>query len=336
LIAVVPEMVDAFPAMVVPALILLALAFFMNVTGPREARRRHAWDRFESLIRIRGVSRRDRESMADWARVSCPDAPHLVLCRRRDFDSFSRSELQRLRSLGGLGGDAYGLEVERVGALRRRLGFGPRPHNPQSSHDLRQQERVELVLDDGRRLDLQVTSVDEEAFQLKVLRGPARDRRLGPGWASFSREGEGTYRFRTAPLPHRAGLGHGDFLIHEERRRDPRVALVQPPFWLSVERLPDGAAPEDPEGVEVELIDVSVGGLALLADRQVRKGSELEIDLPLGAGLAVPGLRARVLSQGFREGGGERPYFLHCQFVGIETSQEEVLKTFVWSRASDE
>ena len=327
-------MVDFYPVILLAALVLLTQALFMNVTGAREARRRSAWERFESLVRIRGVSPVDRESMAQWARVNCVEAPHLVLSRRRDFDRFSRQELQRHRGLGG--GTTYMADqVARIGELRRRLGFGPRPNHPQSSHDLRAQELIELVLDDGRRLEALVTRVDEEGFALEVQRG-ARDRRLGPLWVSFSRPGQGTYRFRSRPLRYREALVHGDFLIHEERRRDPRIQLVQPPFWISVEQLPDGLAPDDPEGVEVELLDVSLGGVALLADRQVRKGSELGIDLPLGAGLQVPGLRARVLSQGFREGGGERPYFLHCQFSPLADAQSQVLETFVWSRAGEE
>ena len=319
---------DTIPAALLPALVLAALAVFMPVTGKREARRRAAWARFDALCRIRGLSSAARDALAAWARVSCPDAPHLVLSRRQDFDRFVRSEVQRLS--GSLDPALRRDLLERLHELRVRLGFGPGPGRPISTHDLRPGERLELRSDDGRRLDAVITEVDEEAIGLKVLPG-ARDARLAPCWVSFHRE-EGAFRFRTAPLAGRQALAHGEFLIHEERRRDPRVELSMPSFWISVERLPDGAAPEDPEGVEVEIMDLSVGGLALLADRDVRRGSELLIDLPLGGGIVVRGLKARVLGRGYREGGGRFPHFLNCQFFDLADPPRRVLDAFVSSR----
>jgi hypothetical protein len=160
----------------------------------------------------------------------------------------------------------------------------------------------------------------------------------GSAWATFTRDGEGSYRFRTSAL--RAGVfAHGDFLLLEERRQDPRVQLDGPSFWVAVERLPDGAAPEDPEGVEVEALDVSRRGLALLADRRVRRGSEIEFDLPLGDSADGPqlrGVRARVINCGFREGGGRRPHFLHCRLVKLPLGQSRVLESFLKARVGAE
>lgn len=321
---------DAIPAALLPAFVLAALAVFMPITGRREARRRAAWARFDALCRIRGLSTPARDTLAAWSRVSCPEAPHLVLSRRQDFDRFIRSEVQRL---GTHDGELRREVLKRLAELRERLGFGPGPGRPISTHDLRKGERLELRSEDGRRLDAVITEVDEESIALRVLPG-ARDARLAPCWVSFHRD-EGAFRFRSAPLAGRQALAHGEFLIHEERRRDPRVELAMPSFWVSVERLPDGAAPEDPEGVEVEILDLSVGGLALLADRDVRRGSELLIDLPLGGGIVVRALRARVLGRGYREGGGRFPHFLHCQFVDLPEPPRRVLDAFVTSRVED-
>ena len=324
---------DLFPATLLPALFLIALAVFMPLTGRREARRRAAWARFDALCRIRGLESADRDPLAAWARVSCPEAPHLVLSRRQDFERFVRSEVQRLGP-PGLDSAPRQAFLDRLRALRQRLGFVPVSERAFSSHDLRPGERLDVRFDDGRRLDAVVSEVDEEGIGLRLLPG-TREGRLAPAWISFHREREGAFRFRAAPLPGRLAFSHGEFLIHEERRRDPRVELALPPFWISVEQLPDGAAPEDPEGVEVEILDLSAGGVALLADRDVRRGSEVGIDLPLGEGIVVRGLRARVLGRGYREGGGRLPHFLHCQFLGLGEPSRKVLEAFVSARVGD-
>ena len=98
--------------------------------------------------------------------------------------------------------------------------------------------------------------------------------------------------------------------------------------------MPDGAAPEDPEGVEVEVLDLSVGGVALLVDREVRRGSQLWLDLPLGLEEGSPrvrGLRAEVLNTGYREGGGERPHFCHCRWVELPDAPRKVIEGFVFA-----
>jgi hypothetical protein len=325
--------IDIGPAILFLLLGLIALGVVMPFTGGRAARRREAWARFDAIARIRNVSARDRDSMERWARVSCARSPHLVLARRKDFDRFARAEVQRHL---GLPPEAFQYILARLSALRDSLGFGPGPGPAQSSHDMAPGEVLILRQDDGRKVSLVVDAVDEAGIEVEV-----EDRDfsglLSSGWATFSREGEGYYRFRTHAL--RAGrLAHGDFLVHDERRRDLRVIVEADPFWIAVERLPDGAAPEDPEGVEVEVVDVSVGGVALLADREVRRASELWLDLPLGRGGSTPrvrGLRARVLNHGYREGGGRRPHFVHCQWIELPEAPRKVLEGFVFARAEE-
>lgn len=323
-------MLDAFPALVLPALVLLALALVMPFTGRLAASRREAWLRFHTAARQRELSAQDRELLAAWAREELPDAPFLVLARRRDFDRFARSEALRWRG---------GEHLARLARLRQRLGFTPAPGPAQSTHDVRAGEHLELRYDDGARVDARVTRVDEAGVSVEALgRGRAATLRPTPAWATFSRDGDGTYRFRTSVRPApgaatRACLGHGDFLVREERRREPRAPLAGATFWVAVERLPDGFAPDDPEGVEVEGLDLSSGGMALLADRDVRRGSELGLDLPLGHGAHVNGLRARVVGRGYREGGGRRAHFLHCQFVDLDPVQRRLIEEYVVERA---
>lgn len=319
--------IDVLPALLLPAFVLLALAVFMPITGARAVRRREAWARFESVARIRGIAGAERAALARWAQLSSPNNPHYVIVRRKDFDRFSRSEVQRLR---GLGAEAFALGVEALGRLREKLGFAHATGTAQSSHDLTPGEQLVIRHDDGRRASMCVVGVDEEGVHVDS----SSLQRLGAGWATFARDGQGHYRFRTSGL-RKGVLSHGTFLVHEERRRDPRVRLRAEPFWIAVERLPDGAAPEDPEGVEVEVLDVSTGGVALLADRVVRKGSEVWMDLPLGNGPESPkvrGVRARVLGHGYREGGGQRPHFINCSFLDMADPPRRVLEAFVFSR----
>jgi len=325
------QVLDLAPLQVLLLILLIALGLVMPFTGGRAARRNEAWARFDALARIRGVSSVDRGTMERWARVSCARSPHLVLVRRKDFDRFARSEAQRFR---GLAPETYQPELERLAALREQLGFGIGPGGAQSSHDIVPGELLVLRQDGREPVTLIVEGVDEEGIHVS-LEGRARVslERLGAGWATFSRESEGHYRFRTAPL-RKALLSHGDFLVHEERRRDLRVTVETPPFWIAVDRLPDGAAPEDPEGVQVEIVDLSVGGVAFLADREVRRGSALWLDLPLGEGPVSPrvrALRAEVLNSGFREGGGRRPHFLHCRWIDIPDAPRKVIEGFVFS-----
>lgn len=326
-----PVVLDSLPALVLPAFVLLALAVVMPFTGRRAAARRDAWGRFHAAARRRELSGVDRELLAAWAREELPDAPFLVLARRREFDRFTRSEAQRWPEPAHL---------ERLRALRAQLGFTPGPGPAQSTHDLRVGERVELRYDDGARVDVTVRAVAESGLLVEP-QGRARPAalRAAPAWGAFGRDGDGTYRFRTtvqggAGEGTRMTLTHGDFLVREERRRDPRAALRGDPFWVAVERLPDGFAPEDPEGVEVEGIDLSSGGMALLADRDVRRGSELGLDLPLGGGVVVADLRARVVGRGYREGGGRRVHFLHCTFVDLDPVQRRLVDEYVAEHAS--
>lgn len=324
-------MLDTLPALVLPAFVLMALAVAMPFSGRRATARREAWARFQAAAARHGLSGADRDLLAAWAREQLPDAPFLVLVRRREFDRFARSEAQRWPSSEHL---------ERLAALRRRLGFDPGPGAAQSTHDLRQAERVELRYDDGARVDVVVRGIDEAGITVEPL-GRARPMALRPAaaWGTFGRDGDGTYRFRTLvhPIPGAGGkarLAHGDFLLREERRRQPRAPLSSEPFWIAVERLPDGYAPDDPEGVEVEALDLSSGGLALLADRDVRRNSELGIDLPLGHGVVVAGLRARVVGRGYREGGGRRAHFLHCKFVDLDPVQRRLIDEYVAEHAT--
>ena len=311
---------DLLPGLLLCAAVLACLATFMALNGSEARRRRVAWDRFRALIRIRGVSVPLRDALYTWARVHCPATPHLVLSRRQDFDRFARTEAQRQRH------DPSAQQA--LTELRVRLGFKATSARPRSTHDLAPGERLSLRTDSGQTHDLRVTAVDELGIEVAMLRGRAR---LERGWASFSREGEGSYRFRTHPEGSRF-LAHGTFLIEDERRREPRVELHRPPFWLAVEQLPDGNAPDDPEGVEVEVLDLSASGVAFLSDRQVRRGSELGLDLPLGEDLKIRNLRAQVLAHGYRQQGGPRPHFLHCRFVDLAEAQRKVLESFVWAR----
>ena len=326
----IPVPLDILPALIGPALILLALAIFMPYTGGREARRREAWARFDNLARVRGLRGPERAALSRWAQIACSGTPYNVLVRRKDFDRFARAEVERCT---GMDPAAFELALLNLAELRRTLGFHTGPGPALSSHDLRAGERLVLRLDEGEKIPLRVTRVNEEGVHVDADLRHASRARLRAGWATFSRDAEGYYRFRTQPL-RRGVLAHGTFLVHEERRRELRVAVPTDPFWVAVERLPDGGAPEDPEGVEVEILDVSVGGVALLADRQVRKGSELWLDLPLGRGPDSPrvrGVRARVLNHGYREGGGSRPHFCHCAWLQLADAPRRVLEAYVFS-----
>lgn len=325
-----PVVLDTLPALILPAMVLLALAVVMPFTGAREAARRSGWSRFHGLARLRGLSGQDRDLIAAWAREEMPDAPFQALLRRRDFDRFARAEVSRWGAHAGT--PAQAAFVARLGALRAQLGFAGTPGPAASSHDVRPDELLELRFDAGPVVLVRALAVDEEGLTVEPRSRGRSVLPASPAWAVFSREGDGTYRFRTTPL-RRHVLSHGDFLVREERRREPRAPLMADTFWVAVERLPDGFAPDDPEGVEVEALDVSSGGLALLADRDVRRGSELGIDLPLGEGAMVAGLRARVVGRGYREGGGRRAHFLHCAFVDVDPVQQRLLEEFVLEHA---
>ena len=337
---------DLLPALLLPAVILTALAVHMLLYGGETRRRREAWARFDALARIRGLTRGERVALASWARVFAATTPHLVLSRRQDFDRFVRYEVERLPQPTSA---ARGQALEALRQLRVRLGFDRPRQRALSSHDLCPGEALSLSEEplegapDEVVWQVWVEDVTEEGVVIELPR-----RRAGRGtpldlhrkvWAEFNRD-EGSYRFQTQAWPHGvtaslAILRHGAFLLHEDRRVEPRIQLEVDPFWVAVVKLPDKEAPEDPEGVEVQALDVSTGGVALLADREVRKGSELAIDLPLGGGLMVRGLTARVLGCGLREGGGRWAHFLHCEFVEVRPVQNRVLETFVASRVPE-
>jgi hypothetical protein len=325
--------IDLLPALVLPALVLIGLVVSLPFAGARAAERKRSWARFEAICRARGVDPQARAALHAWATELLPDEPELVVTRRREFDRFARAEVARLAGRADRGPALVALST-----LRERLGHRGAPGPAQSSHDLRPGERLELRHDDGARVDARVLAVDEEGIRYEVLagRGPRGDQGKSPAWAAFGRDGDATYRFRAQPVALPGGplaIAHGDFLVREERRTEPRVPLVEPPFWIAVERLPDGQAPEDPEGVEVEALDVSTGGMALLADRDVRRGSEVGLDLPLGPGRVVTDLRARVVGRGYREGGGPRAHFLRCEFVSLDPVQRRALEAFVSTSA---
>jgi len=91
-----PAPVDLLPALLLPAFVLLALGVFMPFTGGRETRRREAWARFDSVARIRGLTSAERSGLARWAQLACADSPHYALVRRKDFDRFTRDEVEQV------------------------------------------------------------------------------------------------------------------------------------------------------------------------------------------------------------------------------------------------
>jgi hypothetical protein len=186
--------------------------------------------------------------------------------------------------------------------------------------------------------------VDEEAVELAPIDGDPAEKAFyeaaAPGrgcWAVFGRPGEATYRFRSRLLA-RPGvelpslvLGHGDFLVKEERRRTPRIVHRFPvTLRLGTEAGGGAGRPEAPQAARVlqgNTVDLSWGGLGLLVAEPVAKGTVLALDLPLqGLHDAIP-VTVKVVATSGQEGG--RSHVLNTQFATIQPAGRTQLQVFL-------
>jgi hypothetical protein len=182
---------------------------------------------------------------------------------------------------------------------------------------------------------LVVAWVDEEAIELAPLDADPAEKAFyeavaaGRGcWATFGRPGETTYRFRSrllarpdVPLPSLV-LGHGDFLVKEERRKTPRV----------VHKFPVSIRLEAGEGgpgrvLAADTLDLSWGGIGLSVAGDVPRGSLLAVDLPLDSPQDVIPVTVKVLASSGQEGG--RGCVLNTQFATVSPAARTRLQVFL-------
>ena len=336
-----PPVEDAHAALVVVALAFVALALFEALRAGEGATSAAAWDRFHAFGQDRGIAGAELASLEAWARRAALADPLAVLVDRTIFDRYVRdrvSELDRLEAAPP-GSALRKQRLEELARLRRRLGHAPTPAPAPlvSSRDLLPGVRVTVRPDalptgappPGR---LAVAWVDEEAIELAPIDGDPAEKAFyeaaAPGrgcWAVFGRPGEATYRFRSRLLG-RPGvelpslvLGHGDFLVKEERRRTPRI-VHRFPVTLR-------AAGVDTRVLQGDTVDLSRGGLGLLVAEPVAKGTLLALDLPLqGPHDAIP-VTVKVIASSGQEGG--RNHVLNTQFATIQPAARTQLQVFL-------
>jgi len=337
---VTPPVGDAHAALVVLALALIALAAFEALRARDGAASAAAWDRFQLAAFDRGLAGPELDALAAWARRAALIDPLLVLTDRAVFDRYVRDRVNDLDRLEDSppGSGLRKQRLEALAALRRQLGHAPAPPPAPlvSSRDLLPGVRVTVRPDappggpvpPGR---LVVAWVDEEAIELAPLDGDPAERAFyeaaaaGRGcWAVFGRPGETTYRFRSRLLA-RPGvetpslvLGHGDFLVREERRKTPRV----------IHRFPVKARSlEGPEVVlQVDTIDVSWGGVGLASKEGVARGAKLAFDLPLDSPADSIPVTVKVVGS---QQEGATGFVLNTQFSEVNAAARTRLQVFL-------
>jgi c-di-GMP-binding flagellar brake protein YcgR len=259
---------------------------------------------------------------------------------RTIFDRYVRdrvTDLDRIEECPP-GSEVRKQRLEGLARLRRKLGHAPAPPPAPlvSSRDLLPGVRVTIRPDAlstgnppaGR---LVVAWVDEEAIELGPLDGDPAEKAfyeaVGSGrgcWAVFGRPGEATYRFRSRILG-RPGvelpslvLGHGDFLVKEERRRTPRV----------VHKFPVTVRVQDADRVlQAETVDVSWGGVGLLLPEPIARGSILAFELPLNSPADAIPVTAKVVGSSAQEAG--RGHVLNTQFATVAPAARTQLQVFL-------
>lgn len=338
-----PPVGDAHAALVVVALSLVALAVWEALRAREGAANAAAWDRFHAFAAERGVSGDELVALEAWARRAALADPATVLIDRTIFDRHVRD---RVNDLDRIDDAAPGSEVrkqrlEDLARLRRKLGHAPAPPPAPlvSSRDLLPGVRITIRPDAlstgnppaGR---LVVAWVDEEAVELAPLDGDPAEKTFyeaaGAGrgcWAVFGRPGEATYRFRSRILG-RPGvelpslvLGHGDFLVKEERRRTPRVIHK---FSVTVKTQGD---PTAERALAADTIDVSWGGVGLAVLEPVARGTLLALELPLNSSADTIPVTVKVVGSSAQEGG--RGHVLNTQFATVSPAARTQLQVFL-------
>jgi c-di-GMP-binding flagellar brake protein YcgR len=343
-----PPVGDAHAALVVAAVCLLALAVFEALRARSGSGNAVAWDRFHLAALERGLGEADTAALASWARRAALVNPVAVLLDRAVFDRFIRDRLGDLdrTNLEPSTPASRRLLLDQLGALRHRLGHDPLPPPAPlvSSRDLLPGVKVTVRPDQpssgpvppGR---LVVRRVDEEAIELAPIDGDPSEKAFYdvalPGravWAVFGRAGETTYRFR-ARLLERPGveipslvLGHGDFLVREERRKTPRV-LHRFPVSARIQSMAGEAVPE--RALELRTVDISWGGLGFLGAEAVPRGSRLALELPLDSERDTVPVTVRVVGTSVAEEAGASVHTLNTQFVDMSPAVRTRLQVFL-------
>lgn len=310
-----------------------------------------AWDRFQMVCSERGLSELDTAALSVWARRASLPEPANVIGDRGLFDRFVRDRVAELAALEAPGSPGRAAAISALGALRRQLGHAPAPPPtvPVSSHDAVPGVRVTVRPDPLPTGSVPpghfvVEAADEEGLVAGALADDPADavfyEALAPGrgcWVVFGRGAHAVFRFRSRVLA-RPGvdrpalfLGHGEFLLKEERRRAPRLPLRTRVRVLTV----DGDASR---AFDAETHDLSVGGVGLLVPAPLPRGARLaaEIALPGSAPDAghAPGdapvpVTLKVVGSGVRELDGTSRAYVNGQFVDLAPGTRTRISAFL-------
>jgi hypothetical protein len=327
------------------AFTLIALALGAALVEVLVGSAQAGWDRFQLLCFERGVGDTDRAALAAWARRAELADPAQVLLDRALFDRFVRDRVADIAVLEPPGSEGRRAAVAALGRLRGTLRHLPvrSPGAPVSSHDVIEGLRVSVRPDPlaggtSPPARLAVVSVDEEGIVVAPLADDPPERafheaaRTGRGvWVTFARSGEALHRFRSRVLdrpgvaPPALVLSHGEFLVREKRRRTPRVAFRVRARVLSVDGDPSRA-------FEAETLDVSLGGLAILAPAPLPRGARLAVEIALETGKVPVPVTIKVVGSGVREIDGVPRAFLSGPFAELSSDVRSQLASVVNAR----
>ena len=338
-------------------LALVAVAIALSVWARRWRRRTGERQRIEAAVASAGLRPADRDFLTRIATTDGTTLLDVMLV----LAAFERATARALRAETPVPRPAEGSVFERVGRLRKTLGFSPMPahHWLLSTRELVAGDRIAVggaaatiadVNEASLAVDLPPRTAHSQApaavVNLTIVRSDdsrylARVRVLAhepiPGAAT---EGSG------APPPRRVYFGHDEQPERQQNREHVRVRVQGPvavrivgptkhhPGHENAEHAPDDAAERDGLAGPLQagtLADVSAGGLSLdlpiAADGPIPRGARVHCSFTLDASAAFEMLAAVVSDAGTGPGAGKQ--HLRASFTGLGEAERDRLAAAV-------
>ena len=323
-------------------LIGVVLAFVVTTVAIALVRQRrwhrHTWQSFRAAARERGLSTSQRDILEEMARAGKLKNPLLVLSSLTAFD---RQVARHLKEHAH--GDAREDPqlIKTLGGVRDKLGFNAVPEGTAlaSTREIGIGQRLMVWPAKGGPsgfCQCVVTERDDAAIEaVPLLRED--DCFLGELEAGdhvkvrFWRHDDTEYRFRTCileadPATTSVALAHSARLERIQKRDFFRVE-VKFPFLFYLLNEAEMQEPPTPAGKSRRgtVVDVSAGGLSMLADEEIPDGHLILIDTDHKGPLPLAGLIGRAIDQQ-RRGAG---FSSRVEFERISPARESELVSAV-------
>ena len=338
------------PEWITPLLLGFLAALLLSMIAYPFIRRfrwqRQLWHTFIGSAKERGLAPNERQLLEAIARADKMKHPLLLLTSLKAFDEHVGKYANQVDRRSA---DPDPPKLKEISEIRRKLGFDhPAPGQPvYSTREIQTGQTIMLwPVKGGPRgfCSCFVIHVDEHAITVVPLikEEDKHLNALGEGdkvKVRFWREGDTEYRFRsqvveTMPETTTIKIRHSQHLEHLQKRDFFRLETNFPLTLFPVtQRNGNGFPAAEKEAaevstvIEVQVVNVSGGGLGIVTQSEIEEGTALTIDPKFDDSFPLAGLVCRVVRV-FKHPKGSG---MSLEFVDLPTTRERDLVRTIYA-----